>query len=632
MQRSVSIVTVCMNRVDHLLRSSAFVSRWPHHAEHLIVDWSSRDPIERCKLPGDERVRLLRVDGEKRWNLSRAYNFAVAQSTGDCVFKLDADCWPEKLAAPDQLAIQGIVCHFGTGPDGRLGQWLLDRSLWDRLGGFNEFLEGYGFDDKDFKARVLSQLAISPIPLEIDAIGVISHSVSLRAGVAGTSGPLWLSAAQAHKKTTALSNRVMAASCPWSLLRSGSVYVNDPSNGRWQLVEGTLPQAPAEVQRSLQRLRRETFWSEFLWIPAPVVRNLPHRLLPPDTSGDFSIAIAHQILWWFVRLCSFLPLFLLHSLCGRRAQLSAGLRTVKCRVRTLAARSARLCLETSLAPLLPQTLHRLGLMARVEHSISRGSPISTIWTDLELLWLQHGSSELIHRLLFRRGFRPSIPAHQVALFDAIASSEIGLPAYLKAYALVSTGYRSLKDSDAVLVRQVDSRIDALIVLLINDADTFSCELGNRRNRLKLLVSCLALQCHLRLLLGTCDAFSATVDQALLVVEQISWLTIPADVAYRLLTNAARVLGFAALVAWRDQSVARLDRVSSALQNLLRESQHQRHSRNDAQEDHRRFVLTVLQNVSALVFSDLSTARPLADCLLNVQTPALQRKLDSLLLP
>ena len=76
----LSIVTVCMNRLDHLRSTAQHVAAWPAHQEHLIVDWSSAVPVRREQLPADPRIRLLRVEGEASWNLCRAYNFAVAQA------------------------------------------------------------------------------------------------------------------------------------------------------------------------------------------------------------------------------------------------------------------------------------------------------------------------------------------------------------------------------------------------------------------------------------------------------------------------------------------------------------------------------------------------------------------------
>ena len=68
----LSVITVCMNRQHHLLATARTIAAWPHHQEHLILDWSSRVPVERAQLPPDPRIRLERVDGEQRWNLCRA--------------------------------------------------------------------------------------------------------------------------------------------------------------------------------------------------------------------------------------------------------------------------------------------------------------------------------------------------------------------------------------------------------------------------------------------------------------------------------------------------------------------------------------------------------------------------------
>jgi hypothetical protein len=631
MPRFTSIVTVCMNHHDHLIPSAAQVAAWPHHGEHLVVDWSSRAPLQREALPADPRLKLLRVEGEQHWNLARAYNFALAHAQGSCLFKLDADCWPQHLPAPDQLAVKERVCHFGSGPDGRLGQWLLDREIWERLGGFNELLQGYGFDDKDLKARLRFQLGLSPIPLPEEAIGVISNSVLLRAGDGGPSRPVELSCARAVKRTNSLANRVMAASCPWSAAMPPSRYRQDPATGSWSLLPGTLPRAPDEVQRELRRLRRESFWSEFLWIPAALVRQLPQRLLPAEAGGGFVPAPWHRLLWWLLRLPALPPVILLSRCNGGLSRCRAALAAAWRWCRRRLAQLARLLLATPLAALLPPPLRQLGLEARVEHSLARGLPVPLIWRDLQRLLRQHGSTAVMHRLLFRRGFRPTARADQVALFEAMAA-EPQLPAYLQAYALVSLGYRSLKDGDRVQARRVQARIAPLLDALDADPATLACDRGNRRNRLKLLVSCLTVQSHLQLLLGDAAGLADCTDRMLRLIERIAWAQVPADVAYRLLTNAARVLGVAVLLAWREGATERLARAVAALERLRCEGVHERHRGSGAQENHRGYVTQVAQLARGLVLGDVATVQALADRLLNVRTPDLECRLGALLQP
>ena len=47
----ISILTVCMNRQIHLRQSAQHLSALSQHDEHLIVDWSSADPLQRSELP-----------------------------------------------------------------------------------------------------------------------------------------------------------------------------------------------------------------------------------------------------------------------------------------------------------------------------------------------------------------------------------------------------------------------------------------------------------------------------------------------------------------------------------------------------------------------------------------------------
>ena len=52
-------------------------------------------------------------------------------------------------------------------------------NLFEAVGGFNEVLVGYGFDDKDLKAR-LQSLNYSVQLMKETAIGVIPHSIHER--------------------------------------------------------------------------------------------------------------------------------------------------------------------------------------------------------------------------------------------------------------------------------------------------------------------------------------------------------------------------------------------------------------------------------------------------------------------
>lgn len=302
-----------MNRQQHLLKTAQRVAAWPHHHEHLIVDWSSRSPVDRAQLPVDPRLRLERVEGESRWNLCRAYNLAAQLASGNVLLKLDADCWPEQLDSKLFTSAEDQLCWFGSGPDGRLGQFLISRAAFEAVGGFNEVLLGYGFDDKDLKARLTSHgFVLRALPME--AIGVIAHSIHERVSrdhvVHDVPSAYEESFSFAHRRATAMSNRVAAAHSPWSPQRQPTRY-RRCSDESWVAEPASIPMLEPAAAAELKRLRRQVFWSRFLELPELHVKVLPVKLLPPDKDGSFEVRWWHLCYWHTFRRLLRLPVDLL---------------------------------------------------------------------------------------------------------------------------------------------------------------------------------------------------------------------------------------------------------------------------------------------------------------------------------
>ncbi len=296
-----------MNRREHLLATAPKVAAWPHHREHLIVDWSSAVPLRRDDLPADSRLRLLRVEGETRWNLCRAYNFAVDQARCADVLKLDADAWPTEPFDPSDPALrlppqpgaaedQGPLCAFGSGPAGRKGQFLIDRGLFFAVGGFNELLQGYGFDDKDLLARLRHWRGEGARAIPEAWIGVIHHSDSERAELGAEEDGMAASQGLAAMRATRLANRLVAAHCPWGAHSPRSTY-GQTSPGAWRVDAPSLPAPPDTVAAELEHVRRMTFWGHFLAIPEVFLEVLPFSLFPPARGGRWPVRWWHR-LWW----------------------------------------------------------------------------------------------------------------------------------------------------------------------------------------------------------------------------------------------------------------------------------------------------------------------------------------------
>ena len=313
----LSVVTVCMNRQQHLRQTAPRVMSWGEALgvpwEYLVVDWSSEQPIRVEELPEIGPLRLLRVEGEAEWNLCRAYNFAIAQAKGSLLLKLDADCWPQDLGKADLDALPPDLCRVGGGKGGAKGQWLMARNLFESVGGFHELLQGYGPDDLDLYGR-LSAAGHRLQTLPVEALGLIHHSSAARVGLSHRSDyrntPLQQAFARATKHALARGNWTTAVIVPWSCHRSRTNYqrlhqANDltelelleAGGSLWQALAGSVPKPEQSLQQRVEKLRRQTFWSEFLELPEELLKLLPEHWFGPCTAAQFKLQLWHRCYW-----------------------------------------------------------------------------------------------------------------------------------------------------------------------------------------------------------------------------------------------------------------------------------------------------------------------------------------------
>jgi hypothetical protein len=297
------------------------------------------------------------------------------------------------------------------------------------------------------------------------------------------------------------------------------------------------------------------------------------------------------------------------------------------------ARPAAWLLGSGLAQRLPARLERFLLGARVHDALARNDD-RTALADLRALQLRHGRDELVHRLLFRRGFRPKDPASQRRLLWGIADEPCFSDRHGQ-YALISLSYRCLKDSDPEEAGRLIPRLQAIAAVLEHDPETLRCQGKNRVNRCKLLISAYATLLHLHLLRNEAAAVAEIGARGCGMAERIEYERLPPDVTYRLTTNFSRVLAIAWLDAWRRGDTAGRDRAMAGLDDLRREAWSERHRASGAQENHRRHVVAMIEALREL--EDLPPRPGLPppfppERLLNVRTPLLERRLAAFLTP
>ena len=241
---------------------------------------------------------------------------------------------------------------------------------------------------------------------------------------------------------------------------------------------------------------------------------------------------------------------------------------------------------------------------------------------IERIWAQDGEAEILHQLLFRRGSRPGSRIDQLALFDALAASE-ALPLHYAGYCRVVRTYRAIDAKDPAALRRCVAGLDAILVELERDPNTYRCLKPNRENRAKLLIS--AQLTRLRALMalehtpGLVQASSELLESA----RRYDPFAIDRNTATRMTRNIMRSLTIAAVMAWHTADARDFADVLGEMERLRTACHDPRFDpiATKTQEDHRGFADAVVAMLAACCW-------PVTD---PAQRPELERLVDPMLL-
>lgn len=180
----VSAVVGCRNRKSSLVQVIQTWLSQPRIHEIIVVDWGSTTPVsESLANVSDPRLRVVRVDGVERWLLSTALNFGISLAESDLVLKLDADTHlaPQFFAkhanAPNtNVFYSGDWRHARDENERHLnGVLYIAKATFLKVGGYNEFIRTYGYDDADLYARLV-EAGTTRQPLDVTALRHIPHT------------------------------------------------------------------------------------------------------------------------------------------------------------------------------------------------------------------------------------------------------------------------------------------------------------------------------------------------------------------------------------------------------------------------------------------------------------------------
>ena len=272
----VSVVTACMNRNENLLRVLPSWLECAEVKEVVVVDWSSTTPVMETLLSGlpdcteagalcwQRKVKLIRVEGQQRWVLSWAFNLAARHATFPWLLKLDCDnllrheflCHHLRLSTESEVFAERSKWFFcGDWRQARNknenhlnGVILVSRYTFLAVGGYNEYLVRYGWDDSDLYLRLQKGLKMTQLPIDNDLIQHLEHEDVWRASQNTFSDIHY--------------NRFLSARMQWDLQQDGCTFRywdlsrKEPGHRFWYK-HASLTWSPAVPEEEAQRAEEE---------------------------------------------------------------------------------------------------------------------------------------------------------------------------------------------------------------------------------------------------------------------------------------------------------------------------------------------------------------------------------------
>jgi len=280
----VTLVTCCRDRSANLCLALPTWLALPGIDEIVVVDWTSASPVAADLLAADltdPRIRVVRVEEEPDWVLSRAFNLGFRLARYDRILKVDADIQLAQEFFESNRLEQGHFCAgnwrlAGPGQQFVNGFFYIHNADLMRVNGFNEYVTGYGWDDDDLYERLtatgLNRCDVAPGSLYHLVHDDVARTLPVRAGQTGWDD------LRAQRMFAIRTNRFVAGIMPqWGPGQRGAEYVT------LHAVPLTLRGGdPAGVTvPPHQRRRAETLAAyEMLgWRAGPRVHDLSARML-----------------------------------------------------------------------------------------------------------------------------------------------------------------------------------------------------------------------------------------------------------------------------------------------------------------------------------------------------------------
>jgi hypothetical protein len=177
----ISAFTACKDRNENLYVAIESWINCESIDEIIVLDWSSNDVVEY----NHHKVKVYRVEGENNWCLSEAFNLAARLTTRNEICKLDCDYVIDKdffvnKALVNKRFYRGDEELADNDNDRYINGFLyLRREDFFSVGGYNENITTYGYDDTDIHERLL-RAGLNAVSVDASMIKHIEHDDSHR--------------------------------------------------------------------------------------------------------------------------------------------------------------------------------------------------------------------------------------------------------------------------------------------------------------------------------------------------------------------------------------------------------------------------------------------------------------------
>jgi hypothetical protein len=304
----LSVVTCCMNRTQNLLRALPSWLQHPAVSEVIVVDWSSDASVETALAEAgleDPRVKIVRVEGEARWILSHAFNAGFRAASCAHILKADADIvlapdFFARTAVPDDGFVAGNWRRAEEGQAYVNGFFLAPRKALAAVGGFNDYIRSYGWDDDELYGRLVHhgfrRLDIAP-----GTVRHLDHDDAARLGQTVPDAPASLAETLAATPSCHIrTNRFIAAAMPDWTARSPAVPFRILASGPNRMVlrrgSGDPSRVPPHVQaaaahHALIQMGARTLGRDLLFLDPAVALELLDRPEAQVTRLDVLLAL-----------------------------------------------------------------------------------------------------------------------------------------------------------------------------------------------------------------------------------------------------------------------------------------------------------------------------------------------------